>query len=143
MVDALGEVDQFGGLERSFATFAERNAAIEKRNLYVFEHGELRDQVEALKDEADPPAADIGELVILEAVSIHAGKSSVTVGVEVYAEDLNSGRRRQTNSCRVTFVAVDPKGKPAPVPPLSPETQEEKRLFAEAEARYKDRKKSG
>ena len=82
---------------------------------------------------------EIGELVILEAQAHYAGRTSVQVGVNVFAENLNTGQRRQTNSCLVTFVAVDKKGKPTSVPMLAPETLEEKRLFREAEQRRQGR----
>ncbi|MBI4369550.1 MAG: acyl-CoA thioesterase [Elusimicrobia bacterium] len=75
---------------------------------------------------------DIGELVILEAQVHFAGHSSMQVGVNVFAENLDTGKRRQTNSCLVTMVAVDAQGRPIGVPPLIPETEEEKRLFKEA-----------
>lgn len=82
---------------------------------------------------------EIGELVILEAQVHYTGRTSVQVGVEIFAEDLNTGRRRHSNSCLVTFVAVDKKGRPVPVPPVTPETEEEKRLYREAEKRRENR----
>ena len=84
---------------------------------------------------------EIGEVVILEAEVHYVGRTSVQVGVNVYAEDLNTGQRRQSNSCLVTLVAVDAKGKPMSVPPLLPETKEEKRLYQEAQLRRQQQKK--
>ena len=54
------------------------------------------------------------------------------VGVRVEAEDLLSGRRRHTNSCYLTFVAVDGEGHPIEVPALLPETEDELRRHAAA-----------
>jgi acyl-CoA hydrolase len=51
-----------------------------------------------------------------------AGRTSMEVGVRVEAEDLISGRRRHTNSCYLTFVAIDRNGRPLPVAPLVTET---------------------
>lgn len=82
---------------------------------------------------------EIGELVLLEARVHYAGRTSMQVGVNVYAENLNTAKRRQTNSCLVTLVAVDARGKPTPVPPVLPETDEEKRLYQEAELRRRSR----
>jgi acyl-CoA hydrolase len=61
------------------------------------------------------------------------------VGVRIEAENLLTGQRRHTNSCYVTYVAIDEHGKPAPVPPVLPETAEERRRFAAAEARRRRR----
>jgi acyl-CoA hydrolase len=83
----------------------------------------------------------IGELVTAEAHCDFAGRTSMDIGVEVYAEDIEKGERKHTNSCFVTMVAVDAKGEPAPVPPLLPETKEEKQRYAAAQMRREARKK--
>lgn len=79
------------------------------------------------------------DFVIVEARINHTGRTSMEVGVEVYAENLETGARRHTNSCLVNMVAVDGKGKPSPVPGLLLETAEEKKIFAEAQARRQER----
>ncbi len=85
----------------------------------------------------------IGDYIIAEAHINFVGKSSMEVGVEVYAENLSSGERRHTNSCLVTMVAVALDGRPALVPPLLVETPEEKTRFEEAESRHKRRREQG
>ena len=77
----------------------------------------------------------IGNLVTLKATVNHAGRTSMEVGVRVEAEDLDSGRVTHTNSAYLVFVALDEDGHPTPVPRLVPETDEERRRWAEAEAR--------
>ena len=57
------------------------------------------------------------------------------VGVRVEAEELLTGRRRHTNSCYLTFVAVDRNGRPIDVPALVPETPDELRRFEAAKER--------
>jgi acyl-CoA hydrolase len=57
------------------------------------------------------------------------------VGVRVEAEDLIDGTRRHTNTCYLTFVAIDEEGKPVPVAPLELETEEDRQRFREAERR--------
>ena len=57
------------------------------------------------------------------------------VGVRVEAEELMTGRRRHTNSCYLTFVAVDKQGRPIEVPELRPETPDEKRRYQAARER--------
>src|SRR5512132_3333935 len=69
----------------------------------------------------------LGDLVVMKASVNFVGHSSMEVGVRVEAEELLTGRRRHTNSCYLTFVAVDRNGKPIEVPDLRPETPDEKR----------------
>ena len=77
----------------------------------------------------------LGEIVILQAQVNYAGKTSMEVGVRVFAENQASFERRQTTRAYLTFVAVDEQGRPKDVPPLVCETAEEKRRFKDAEAR--------
>ena len=81
----------------------------------------------------------VGDLVVMRASVNFAGRTSMEVGVRVEAEDLLSGRRRHTNSCYLTFVAIDRNGRPVEVPPIIPETDDEKRRFEAAQARRKRR----
>jgi acyl-CoA hydrolase len=74
----------------------------------------------------------IGQLVILKSSVNRAFKTSMEVGVKVMAEDLITGETRHTSSAYVTFVAVDPGGAPVCVPPVIPESDEEKRRYREA-----------
>lgn len=85
-------------------------------------------------------AIHVGEACILKAKVTWAGRTSLEVNVEVYAENLRTGERRLTTTAFTTFVAIDPAtGKPAPVPPVAPETEEEQRLFAGAQLRRAER----
>jgi acyl-CoA hydrolase len=61
----------------------------------------------------------------------------MSVLADVYAEDIASGVRRHTNECWLTFVHLDEEGKPAPVPPLRLETQED-RLMNELAAKRRE-----
>ncbi len=79
----------------------------------------------------------VGDFVIVEAHMNYAGKTSMEIGVEVFAENMAEGTRRHANSCLVTMVAVDKQGRPIRVPALSLETPEEKTRYAAAEARRK------
>ncbi|NLD46867.1 MAG: acyl-CoA thioesterase [Clostridiaceae bacterium] len=85
--------------------------------------------------------ARMGELVILKAKLTWTGRTSMEVGVSCYAENIKSGSVILTNQAYVTFVALDKDGKPTPVPPLVLETDEEKRIFQEAEERRAERLK--
>lgn len=77
----------------------------------------------------------VGDLVVMQASVNTVGRTSMEVGVRVQAEDLFTGKRRHTNSCYLTFVAVDEQGRPVEVPALIPETPDEQRRYAAAQAR--------
>jgi len=82
----------------------------------------------------------VGEACILRAKVTGAGHTSVEVYVEVWAENLLTGVRRHTTTAFTTFVAVDPAtGKPAPVPPVAPETEDERRMYESAKIRRAER----
>lgn len=85
---------------------------------------------------------EIGELVRIVAAVNAVGRSSMEVSVEVFAMNIRTGETRHTNTCWVTMVAVDEAGRPTPVPPLAVETDEERRLEAEARARMQARKQA-
>ena len=70
----------------------------------------------------------IGELVEMRGRVVHVGRTSMSVAVAVYAEDVATGNRRHTNECWLTFVHLDDDGRPTPVPPLVLETSEDQRL---------------
>lgn len=81
----------------------------------------------------------LGDLVVMKASVNFVGRSSMEVGVRVEAEELLTGRRRHTNSCYLTFVAVDRNGKPIEVPDLRPETPDEQRRSDAARERRRRR----
>lgn len=77
----------------------------------------------------------VGDVVVLQAQVNFAGRTSMEVGCRVETEDPRSGERRYTTKAYLTFVALDGGGKPRPIPPLVPETAEEKRRHGEAKKR--------
>jgi acyl-CoA hydrolase len=81
----------------------------------------------------------VGELVTAYARVNFAGNTSMEVGVKIVAENVLTGDKRHTNSCYVTYVALDEKGEPTPVPPVVPETADEKRRYERAAARRAER----
>lgn len=81
----------------------------------------------------------LGDLVIMKCSVNFVGRTSMEVGVRVESEDLQTGSRRHTNSCYLTFVAIDRNGKPIEVPRLVPETEDELRRYEAAKARRQRR----
>ena len=75
---------------------------------------------------------------LLEGHVTYAGRTSMEVCVTTYVEELN-GFRREINKAYLVLVAIDADGKPTLVPPVIPETEEEKRDYAEAMERRKNR----
>lgn len=81
----------------------------------------------------------LGDLVVMRASVNYVGRTSMEVGVRVEAENLMTGERRHTNSCYVTFVAIDEKHRPVRIPPIEPETEDEKRRYLAAQERRRRR----
>lgn len=81
----------------------------------------------------------LGDLVIMKCSVNYVGRTSMEVGVRVESEDLQTGARRHTNSCYLTFVAIDRNGRPIEVPRLIPESDDEVRRFEAAKARRRRR----
>jgi acyl-CoA hydrolase len=76
-----------------------------------------------------------GELVTCLARVNFVGRTSMEIGVRVEAENLFSGERRHTNTCFLTFVAIDRDHRPVPVPQLQLETEEDRKRFREGKRR--------
>jgi acyl-CoA hydrolase len=60
--------------------------------------------------------------------------------VKVYVENYITGDSRHVSSAYLTFVAVDPQGRHLPVPPIIPQTDEEKQRYEDAGRRREARK---
>ena len=74
----------------------------------------------------------IGQWVRLRSAVNRVFRSSMEVGVKVYVEDLIRGEMQHTSSAYLTFVAIDAKGNPVPVPPVIPESEDELRRYEKA-----------
>ena len=74
----------------------------------------------------------VGDLVILKSTLNRAFRTSMEVGVKVWVEHTIDGVLRHVASAYLTFVAVDPQGRRVRVPPLEPETEEDKRRYHDA-----------
>ncbi len=80
-----------------------------------------------------------GEVVTCSARVNYVGRTSMEIGVRVVAEHPISGRRRHTNDCLLTFVAIDENSRPAPVPGLELITDEDKERFEDGKLRRENR----
>jgi acyl-CoA hydrolase len=71
----------------------------------------------------------LGNVVHIEAKLTRSFNSSMEVHLKVWGEDLTQQYKYKSNEAYYTFVALDPNRKPRPVPQLTTETEEEKKLF--------------
>lgn len=82
----------------------------------------------------------VGDLVTFRARINYTGRTSMEVGIRVEAEHIRSGRRRHTNSCYFTMVALDEQRQPTGVPPLTLTCEEDRARHAAAIIRRDQRK---
>lgn len=71
----------------------------------------------------------LGNVVHIEAKLTRAFNSSMEIHLNVWGEDAIQQYRYKSNEAYFTFVALDVHGKPKPVTPLEPETEDEKKLY--------------
>jgi len=77
----------------------------------------------------------VGDLIILKSRVTCTFNTSLEVLVEVFSEETLTGTRRMTSRAFLTFVTVSEDGRRVPVNPLLLETDEERRIAGEAQAR--------
>jgi acyl-CoA hydrolase len=77
----------------------------------------------------------VGDIIIVKSRVTCVFNTSLEVQVEVFGEETLTGRRDMVTRAYVTFVTVDEEGKRRQVPPLIVETDEERRIQNEAQAR--------
>src|SRR5687768_10076108 len=84
----------------------------------------------------------IGNVVTIKASVNDTGRTSLEVGVRVEAEDLQSGRTWHVGSAYLVFVSLGDEGRPKEVPPIVPESDEERRRQRDARERKARRSRS-
>jgi len=84
----------------------------------------------------------LGEAVTLIASINRVFKTSMDVGVKVFAQNFKEGTKIHSNTAYLTFVSVDSEGKPVEAIDAIPETEDEKRRYNEALQRRDNRLKN-
>jgi len=84
----------------------------------------------------------LGEAVTLIASINRVFKTSMEVGVKVYAQNFREGTKVHSNTAYLTFVSVDSNGNPVEAIEGIPETVDEKRRYDEALMRRENRLKN-
>ncbi len=74
----------------------------------------------------------LGNLLTIESKVTRAFGSSMEVYLKVYGEDLHAQYKYLSNEAYLTFVALDPNGRPRRVPELIPQTEEELKMHEAA-----------
>ena len=82
--------------------------------------------------------AHLNDTVVQEARVTWAGRTSLEVRVDSYAETL-SGTRVHLNRAYAVFVAIDDEERPSPVPPFTPDGPEEQAEYEAALVRREQR----
>ncbi len=82
----------------------------------------------------------VGDHILLRACPNYVGRTSMEVGVQVLREDPHTGAQIRATTAYLTFVALDSRERPVPIPPLRPETPDELRRFENARLRVASRK---
>src|SRR5262245_902819 len=80
-----------------------------------------------------------GDILIFKASVNRVWRTSMEIGVKVFAEDFKTMDRKHIVSAYFTFVAVDESQNPVEIAPVIPETEDEKRRFQQADERRKRR----
>lgn len=71
----------------------------------------------------------LGNILTIEAKVVRAFNTSMEIYMKVWGEDLSAQYKYLTNEAYATFVALDPNGRPRKVPPIIPQTDEEKEMY--------------
>jgi acyl-CoA hydrolase len=81
----------------------------------------------------------IGNLVTVRACVNAVWRTSMEVGVRVESENVRTGACLHTSTAYLTMVALGEDGRPTEVPPLAPETDDERRRQRGAQLRRDNR----
>lgn len=81
----------------------------------------------------------VGHIAVVQAQVNAVFRTSLEVGAFIWSEDPLTGERRHTSTAFLTFVSLDASGKPAVLPQLIVETEEERLRQAEAFVRREER----
>ena len=82
----------------------------------------------------------VGDFVVLRSSVNRVFRTSMEVGVKAWVENYRAEQSRHVSSAYLTFVAIDAAGARVPVPPVVPETEDEKRRYDGAARRREIRR---
>jgi acyl-CoA hydrolase len=71
----------------------------------------------------------LGNLLTIEAKLTRAFNTSMEIYLRVWGEDLAAQYKYVSNEAYMTFVALDPNGRPRKVPEITPESDIEQKMY--------------
>ncbi|MGH7176964.1 MAG: acyl-CoA thioesterase [Tepidisphaeraceae bacterium] len=80
-----------------------------------------------------------GDILVFKTAVNRVWRTSMEVGLKVFADDFHTMARQHIVSAYFTFVGVDESHQPVEICPVIPETKDERRRFADADVRRKYR----
>jgi acyl-CoA hydrolase len=111
----------------------------EAAGLAAVRHSQLRCVTAGMDRMTFNEPVHIGDVVSFKATVNAAWRTSLEVGVRVEAENPRTGSIRHTTTAYLTMVGLDDDGRPAGVPGLACETDDERRREREAQLRRANR----
>ena len=84
-------------------------------------------------------SATHGDVLIFKSAINRVWRTSMEIGIKVFAEDFKTNVRKHIVSAYFVFVAVDENLRPVEAAPIIPETDDEKRRYEKAELRRQNR----
>jgi len=81
----------------------------------------------------------LGDILTIKAKITRVFKTSMEIYVKVWARKVKNAKIFLTNHAYFTFVAIDDNANPVPIAPVKPITSEEKKQFASALDRRRNR----
>lgn len=83
--------------------------------------------------------AKVGDIITIKAKMTRAFKSSMEIFVQAWAKKILSQKAYLINEAYFTFVAIDDYGNPCEITSIKPTTEQEKKQYADADKRKKQR----
>ena len=124
----------FGGVVMSWIDMA--------ASMVASKHSERAAVTVHISDISFKAPMKVGDHCLIFSSLNYVGTTSMLIGVKVYAENPVTSHVHHTTTAYAVFVAVDDQLSPVEVPPLQPETDDEKRRYEEGKQRMASIKKT-
>lgn len=113
----------------------------EAGGIAAMRHSHMPSVTIAMDDMTFLSPVHVGDVLCCSAVVTWVGRTAMEVSVEVHAENPISGAITHTNSAYLVYVALGGDGRPAEVPALDVQSDDERERFSAGAARQAGRVK--